>query len=108
LLEEFVNRIFEFVGLNQCIDTIGYSIVELTTLLFPVQLYHEFTISSRRSKSYPPVRAHPRRSTMEYVKLGGTGLEVSRICLGCMSYGVPNRGNHAWSIDEAESRPFIK
>jgi 1-deoxyxylulose-5-phosphate synthase len=45
---------------------------------------------------------------MEYVKLGRTGLEVSRICLGCMSYGVPDRGNHAWSTDEAESRPFIQ
>src|ERR1700756_4796215 len=45
---------------------------------------------------------------MEYVKLGRTGLEVSRICLGCMSYGVPDRGNHAWSIDEAESPPFIQ
>lgn len=45
---------------------------------------------------------------MEYAKLGRTGLEVSRICLGCMSYGVPDQGNHAWSIDEAESRPFIK
>ena len=45
---------------------------------------------------------------MEYVKLGRTGLEVSRICLGCMSYGVPDRGNHAWGIDEAESRPFIQ
>jgi aryl-alcohol dehydrogenase-like predicted oxidoreductase len=45
---------------------------------------------------------------MEYVKLGRTGLEVSRICLGCMSYGVPDRGNHAWSIDEAESRPFVQ
>ena len=45
---------------------------------------------------------------MEYAKLGRTGLEVSRICLGCMSYGVPDRGNHAWSIDEEDSRPFIK
>jgi 1-deoxyxylulose-5-phosphate synthase len=45
---------------------------------------------------------------MEYAKLGRTGLEVSRICLGCMSYGVSGRGNHAWSIDEAESRPFIQ
>lgn len=45
---------------------------------------------------------------MEYVKLGRTGLEVSRICLGCMSYGVPDRGNHAWSIGEAEARPFIQ
>ena len=45
---------------------------------------------------------------MEYTKLGRTGLEVSRICLGCMSYGGGNRGNHAWSLDEEESRPFIK
>ena len=45
---------------------------------------------------------------MDYVKLGRTGLEVSRICLGCMSYGVPDRGNHAGSIDEAESRPLIQ
>src|SRR5215468_9783359 len=44
---------------------------------------------------------------MEYAKVGRTGLEVSRICLGCMSYGAPDRGNHAWSIDEAEARPFI-
>src|ERR1700675_870136 len=45
---------------------------------------------------------------MEYVKLGRTGLEVSRICLGCMSYGGGNQGNHAWSLGEEESRPFIK
>jgi len=45
---------------------------------------------------------------MEYVKLGHTGLDVSRICLGCMSYGGGNRGNHAWSLSEEESKPFIK
>ena len=45
---------------------------------------------------------------MEYVKLGRTGLEVSRICLGCMSYGASDQGNHAWSLDEEESRPFIR
>src|SRR3954453_5058342 len=45
---------------------------------------------------------------MEYTKLGRTGLDVSRICLGCMSYGGGNRGNHAWSLGEDESRPFIK
>jgi aryl-alcohol dehydrogenase-like predicted oxidoreductase len=45
---------------------------------------------------------------MDYVKLGRTGLEVSRICLGCMSYGVPERGNHPWTLPEAQSRPFIK
>jgi len=45
---------------------------------------------------------------MEYTKLGRTGLDVSRICLGCMSYGGGNRGNHARSLGEEESRPFIK
>jgi aryl-alcohol dehydrogenase-like predicted oxidoreductase len=45
---------------------------------------------------------------MQTVKLGRTGLEVSRLCLGCMSYGVPERGNHAWTLGEAESRPFIR
>ncbi|MEI2394418.1 aldo/keto reductase [Paenibacillus phytohabitans] len=45
---------------------------------------------------------------MEYVKLGTTGLDVSRICLGCMSYGVPERGTHPWSLNEQDSRPFIR
>jgi aryl-alcohol dehydrogenase (NADP+) len=45
---------------------------------------------------------------MDYVRLGNTGLEVSRICLGCMSFGVPDRGGHPWSMDEETSRPFIK
>src|SRR2546423_9938099 len=44
---------------------------------------------------------------MEYVNLGKTGLKVSRICLGCMSYGVPERGNHLWTLDEEQSRPYI-
>ncbi|UQZ36596.1 alcohol dehydrogenase [Paenibacillus sp. PK3_47] len=45
---------------------------------------------------------------MEYVKLGSTGLDVSRICLGCMSYGEPERGGHSWTLNEQESRPFIQ
>ena len=45
---------------------------------------------------------------MEYVRLGSAGLEVSRICLGCMSYGVPERGPHPWTLNEADRRPFIK
>jgi 1-deoxyxylulose-5-phosphate synthase len=45
---------------------------------------------------------------MEYVRLGKTGLRVSRICLGCMSYGVPERGTHPWSLPEDQSRPFLQ
>jgi 1-deoxyxylulose-5-phosphate synthase len=45
---------------------------------------------------------------MDYVKLGQTGLKVSRLCLGCMTYGVPDRGDHPWSLDEEKSRPFIQ
>ena len=43
---------------------------------------------------------------MQYVKLGRTGLDVSRICLGCMSYGEGARGIHPWALDEETSRPF--
>jgi aryl-alcohol dehydrogenase-like predicted oxidoreductase len=45
---------------------------------------------------------------MQYVKLGSTGLDVSRICLGCMSFGEPDRGNHQWTLDEEASRPLIR
>src|SRR5262245_22478802 len=45
---------------------------------------------------------------MDYVKLGRTGLEVSRLCLGCMTYGVPDRGAHPWTLDEEKSRPFFR
>jgi 1-deoxyxylulose-5-phosphate synthase len=44
---------------------------------------------------------------MDYVNLGRTGLKVSRLCLGCMTYGVPERGAHPWSLPEEQSRPFI-
>ena len=43
---------------------------------------------------------------MEYVRLGNTGLKVSRLCLGCMTYGSPNW--RAWVLQEADSRPFFK
>jgi 1-deoxyxylulose-5-phosphate synthase len=45
---------------------------------------------------------------MKYVTLGGTGMYVSRICLGCMSFGEPGRGGHAWSLDEEASRPLLR
>ena len=45
---------------------------------------------------------------MDYIKLGSTGLEVSRICLGCMTFGIPDRGAHTWTLDDEKSRPIIK
>ncbi|MBN0042664.1 aldo/keto reductase [Streptomyces actuosus] len=45
---------------------------------------------------------------MQYVKLGSTGLDVSRICLGCMTYGLPDRGAHEWTLDEDAARPLIR
>ena len=45
---------------------------------------------------------------MQYTRLGPTGLTVSRLCLGCMTYGLPDRGAHPWTLDEAASRPLIR
>lgn len=45
---------------------------------------------------------------MEYIKLGNTGLDVSRICLGCMGFGDATGWIHKWVLDEADSRPIIK
>jgi 1-deoxyxylulose-5-phosphate synthase len=45
---------------------------------------------------------------MHYIKLGTTGLDVSPIALGAMTYGEPNRGHPVWSLDEETSRPLIK
>jgi aryl-alcohol dehydrogenase-like predicted oxidoreductase len=50
---------------------------------------------------------------MDYVNLGRIGLKVSRLCLGCMSYGAPATGDvkggrHAWALDEEESQPFLR
>ncbi|MDB5736646.1 MAG: alcohol dehydrogenase [Sphingomonas bacterium] len=45
---------------------------------------------------------------MEYRNLGHTGLKVSQLCLGCMTFGEPARGNHEWTLDEAASRPLIR
>lgn len=46
--------------------------------------------------------------SMKYTRLGSTGLQISRIALGCMSYGDPGRGVHPWSLDEETSRPFFR
>lgn len=45
---------------------------------------------------------------MQYHQLGNTDLTVSRLCLGCMTFGEPDRGNHAWTLPEDSSRPIIQ
>jgi len=50
---------------------------------------------------------------MDYVNLGRTGLKVSRICLGCMTYGAPasgepKPGRQAWALNEEQSQPFFR
>ncbi|CTV51190.1 putative aldo/keto reductase [Escherichia albertii] len=46
--------------------------------------------------------------SMQYNPLGKTDLRVSRLCLGCMTFGELDRGNHAWTLPEESSRPIIK
>jgi 1-deoxyxylulose-5-phosphate synthase len=45
---------------------------------------------------------------MKYINLGGTGVKVSELCLGCMTFGVPERGEHPWTLSEQQSRPLIR
>ncbi|WP_210013569.1 aldo/keto reductase [Neorhizobium galegae] len=45
---------------------------------------------------------------MQYTRLGNTGLQVSRLCLGCLAYGTPGKGPQTWSLSEGDSLPFIK
>ena len=45
---------------------------------------------------------------MQYVKLGGTGLDISRLCRGCRTFGDPDAGTHPWTLGEEASRPIIR
>ena len=45
---------------------------------------------------------------MKYINLGSTGVKVSELCLGCMTFGVPERGEHPWTLPEEKSRPLIR
>jgi aryl-alcohol dehydrogenase-like predicted oxidoreductase len=45
---------------------------------------------------------------MQYRNLGNTGLKISPLCLGCMTFGTPERGDHPWTLPEQQSRPLIR
>ena len=45
---------------------------------------------------------------MRYTRLGNSGLDVSRVCLGCMNFGDETPGTHDWSLGEADTRPIIE
>lgn len=45
---------------------------------------------------------------MEYIKLGNSDVNVSRICMGCMGFGDPTRGQHIWTLDESQTRNIIE
>src|SRR4051794_17401383 len=80
------------------------------------RLNPSWSIQNGRWRSCSPRRCKARnskqrntsrgRSSLDYVNLGRTGLKVSRICLGCMTYG--DKAWRQWVLDENESRPFIK
>src|SRR5439155_1095403 len=67
---------------------------------------------ARRIVAHDPVltrwKAGEDALAVDYAKLGRTGLDVSRICLGCMSYGDAKRGGHQWVLDEDTARPYFK
>jgi hypothetical protein len=63
-------------------------------------------VTSRRNGTWQGLE---RTTAMEYSRLGNTGLKVSRIALGCMSYGDPTTPNaHAWALTEDKAQPFFQ
>lgn len=67
-----------------------------------------WVISTLQSTAYNRRNNDVLEVVMQYMRLGNTGLEVSRICLGCMGFGDANRWLHSWVLDEEQSRPIIK
>ena len=65
-------------------------------------------VGLRQPRDRPRALGSRRGEWMRFTKLGSTAVDVWSICLGCMSYGVPERGNHLWSLPEEQSRPFVQ
>jgi 1-deoxyxylulose-5-phosphate synthase len=77
-----------------------------------LQLPHPRSRYAIQAEEGPLLKIKPEE-TMDYVNLGRTGLKISRICLGCMTYGSPATGKilpgrQAWALNEAESQPFFR
>jgi len=70
--------------------------------------YSAFIVPFLARKLQPDLFTSPEESPMRYIKLGNTGLDVSPVAIGAMTYGEPGRGHPVWSLDEAQSRPLIK
>jgi 1-deoxyxylulose-5-phosphate synthase len=66
----------------------------------------------QNSELFPLEMEEPEKltweKTMEYTRLGSTGMKVSRICLGCMGFGDASRWIHKWVLSESDSRPVIQ
>jgi aryl-alcohol dehydrogenase-like predicted oxidoreductase len=81
-----------------------------------IGLKSEFScaVASTSPPGHEPARGGSvKDGIMDYINLGRTGLQVSRICLGCMTYGAPatgalKAGRHAWALNETESNPFLR
>jgi aryl-alcohol dehydrogenase-like predicted oxidoreductase len=71
-------------------------------------LFQQTQAVSLDSRRLAGVNVADEDCAMDYVKLGSTGLDVSRLCLGCMTFGEPGSGAHPWTLGERDSLPIIR
>jgi aryl-alcohol dehydrogenase-like predicted oxidoreductase len=89
-------------------DSLRIALYKFIDGVAPAGMNEFFGLLRGRKLNFLRPEFFARTHTMQYINFGKTGLKVSRICLGCMSYGVPERGPHLWTLPEDVSRPFIK